>query len=389
MPLVRQAPLRFSVHVDAGYLYASLATLITGLSNRAAVIVDEPALIKGLISIARADTPETLLRVLWYDAGRDGLPDGRQRTIGMIDNVKLRMGRISISGEQKGVDLRLGLDLMSMDSTRAVDVAYVISGDDDLTEAVTDAQDLGLQIKVIAVPGADGSPQSVAANLRLAADSTLTIPLDLIRKTVTQVSRPATEQLAKTDGPPGASSWSRKVPGDSPGTGCADGDLQLLQYDGQRDGGCHHRPGPGNHQRRRPSHLSGLGANRHRSATKRPRTVQTLDTARRRPRPLRMVSDRLPQGDNDHGIGDSQRDRAVGDHDHHGRCLSGSRPRLLARLTFSMKAVPILGPAEVSRIEVSKHRRFPRPRGAVSMRGPPTNRRKSAISDSRSLNSAS
>lgn len=57
MPLVRQFPLRFSVHVDAGYLYASLATLITGSSNRAAVIVDEPALIKGLISIARADTP--------------------------------------------------------------------------------------------------------------------------------------------------------------------------------------------------------------------------------------------------------------------------------------------------------------------------------------------
>lgn len=348
----------------------------------------------------------------------------------MIDNVKLRMGRISISGEQKGVDLRLGLDLMSMGSTRAVEVAYVISGDDDLTEAVTDAQDLGQQIKVIAVPGADGSPQSVAANLRLAADSTLTIPLDSIRKTVTQVSRPATEQLAKTDGtpvlPPGPEKFRVIPPAPAAPTviyssstttdsGTEDvtialdpgiiSDVAQATYrvwvqtatDPQRKDLHQSRPSiPPDVDRVLLKDLADRTGLWDIPTWARYQLRQALGSGRLArgrpsiaPRPLRMVSDRLPQGDSDHGIGDSQRDRAVGDHDHHGRCLAGSRRRLLARFTFSMKAAPILGPADVSRIEVSKHRRFPRPRGAVSMRGLPTNRRKSAISDSRSLNSAS
>ncbi len=97
---------RFSIHVDAGYLYGALATRETGSSNRDAITVDEAVLIRDLVQAAD-DSGATLLRVLWYDAGRNGL------------------------------------DLRSMSITRAVEVAYVISGDDDLTEAVTDAQDQG------------------------------------------------------------------------------------------------------------------------------------------------------------------------------------------------------------------------------------------------------
>jgi uncharacterized LabA/DUF88 family protein len=133
---------RFSIHVDAGYLYGALATRETGSSNRDAITVDEAVLIRDLVQAAD-DSGATLLRVLWYDAGRNGLPDGDQRRIEMLPGVKLRMGRINPIGEQKGVDLRLGLELMSMSITRAAGVAYVISGDDDLTEAVTDAQDQG------------------------------------------------------------------------------------------------------------------------------------------------------------------------------------------------------------------------------------------------------
>lgn len=183
--------MRCSIHIDAGYLYSALATRETGSANRAAIDVDEASLVKALVDIATADSGLRLLRVLWYDAARDGVPDPHQRRIGLINSVKLRIGRINPYGEQKGVDLRLGLDLVSLGVNRAVEVAYLISGDDDITEAVVDAQDLGLQVKLIVVAGAgDGKPIAVAANLSLEVDGVMSIPDTIIAQTVTRVVRP-------------------------------------------------------------------------------------------------------------------------------------------------------------------------------------------------------
>ena len=185
--------MRCSIHIDAGYLYSALATRETGSANRAAIDVDEASLVKALVDIATADSGLRLLRVLWYDAAKDGVPDSHQRRIGLINSVKLRMGRINPYGEQKGVDLRLGLDLVSLGVNRAVEVAYLISGDDDITEAVVDAQDLGLQVKLITVPGnGDGRPIAVAANLSLAVDGVIAIPDAIIAQTVTRVVRHVT-----------------------------------------------------------------------------------------------------------------------------------------------------------------------------------------------------
>lgn len=191
--------MRYSIHIDAGYLWGALATRETGSSNRAAIAIDESALIKALIKLTGEDSGLRLLRVHWYDAARDGIPDANQRRVGLIDSVKLRMGRISPAGDQKGVDLRLGLDLVSLGVNRAVETAYLISGDDDLTEAVADAQELGVQIKLIAVPTADGRPMAVAGNLSLAVDTLTTIPDSIIEQTVHRVVRPAPAPLG---GPP-------------------------------------------------------------------------------------------------------------------------------------------------------------------------------------------
>lgn len=192
--------MRCTVHVDAGYLYAALATRLTGSANRAAITVDEQALVKQLIDLATGDSGMRILRVLWYDAAKNGIPDPHQRQIGLIDSVKLRMGRINTFGEQKGVDLRLGLDLVSLGHNRAAEVAYLISGDDDLTEAVTDAQDLGLQVKLLTIPAGDGRPHAVAANLSLAVDGMVPIPTDTLDELVTRAARPAPVSVQ----PPGA-----------------------------------------------------------------------------------------------------------------------------------------------------------------------------------------
>lgn len=60
--------MRFSIHIDAGYLYAALATRETGSSNRAAIRVDEAKLIHALVELAAQDSGMRPLRVLWYDA---------------------------------------------------------------------------------------------------------------------------------------------------------------------------------------------------------------------------------------------------------------------------------------------------------------------------------
>ena len=201
--------MRCTVHVDAGYLYAALATRVTGSANRAAITVDEQALVQQLIELVTSDSGMRILRVLWYDAAKNGVPDPYQRQIGLIDSVKLRMGRINTFGEQKGVDLRLGLDLVSLGHNRAAEVAYLISGDDDLTEAVTDAQDLGLQVKLLTIPAGDGRPHAVAANLSLAVDGMVPIPTDTLDQLVTRAGRPTASSrvdVAIVEQPPARSS---------------------------------------------------------------------------------------------------------------------------------------------------------------------------------------
>jgi hypothetical protein len=53
-----------------------------------------------------------VLRVHWYDSARHGVPDTQQERIGELAKVKPRLGRFGVDGQQKGVDLRIGLDAM-------------------------------------------------------------------------------------------------------------------------------------------------------------------------------------------------------------------------------------------------------------------------------------
>ncbi|MBW3086952.1 hypothetical protein KEM60_03181 [Austwickia sp. TVS 96-490-7B] len=180
-----------AVYVDAGYLYAATATRVTGTSLRTGVTIDHQGLIEGLINQAQTHSGLPLLRVNWYDCVSD--PDGRldatQRAIGQLPHVKLRLGRLSPSGEQKGVDLRLGLDLVSHARNRIVDTIYLICGDDDLTEAVEEAQSDGVQVVLLAVPNPDHTPHGVAANMVREADGMILIDADTIDQNVRQVTR--------------------------------------------------------------------------------------------------------------------------------------------------------------------------------------------------------
>lgn len=194
-----------SLYIDTGYLLASAATRVTGTSLRGGINVDYPRLISSLIETAEKLSDLPILRVHWYDSARDGVPDAPQARIGELAKVKLRLGRFGYDGEQKGVDLRIGLDLVTHARNNTSDVFFLVSGDDDLTEAVEEAQVHGVQVIVLAVPTAVGKSHGVSRHLVRAADDLHTIDGAAIDQAVLKVERQAapepTEPVTAKPGP--------------------------------------------------------------------------------------------------------------------------------------------------------------------------------------------
>src|SRR6476620_5022309 len=175
-----------ALYVDVGYLLAAAATRVTGTSLRNGVVVSYPDLVARLIADAEQASSLPLLRLHWYDSGNraGGTPDSTQEAIGMLPRVKLRLGRTSPQGEQKGVDLRIGLDLAAHGRNRSVDVIYLLSGDDDLSEAVEEAQSHGMQVVLMAVPDRSGKPHAVSRHLIREADDLIVLDGAVVDDTV-------------------------------------------------------------------------------------------------------------------------------------------------------------------------------------------------------------
>lgn len=180
--------------MDVGYLLSATAVRVTGTSLRNGIQVDYEPLIDALVQQAEALSELPVLRVHWYDSARDGVPDARQQFIGELPNVKLRLGRFGVDGQQKGVDLRIGLDLVTHARNGAAEVFILVSGDDDLTEAVEEAQVHGVQVILLAVPNAEDRPHGISRHLIRAADGLKILFPDTIDQTVTKVEMVAAPQ---------------------------------------------------------------------------------------------------------------------------------------------------------------------------------------------------
>lgn len=165
-----------SLYVDAGYLMSAASTRVTGTSLRSATEMDVPALLAALTDQVEKLCGLPLLRIHWYDAGtRQGAPSGNQKDIATIPRVKVRLGRVGYNGEQKGVDLKLALDLITQSRNRVAEVVYLVSGDDDLSEAVEEAQHHGVQVMALGVPDADGNAINVSRHLAMTVDQLLVV----------------------------------------------------------------------------------------------------------------------------------------------------------------------------------------------------------------------
>lgn len=147
---------------------------------------------------------ETLLRILYYDCapfnGEGLLPvsgekkvfDGSDqwlRRLAQKDLFAVRRGVLKFRGfkpkkipiqpkeltdadfapdfEQKGVDMRIGLDIATFSTSRAVDRIILVTNDTDCTPAMKHGRKAGLQVALVKLPN-----QTVPAELAYHADFT-------------------------------------------------------------------------------------------------------------------------------------------------------------------------------------------------------------------------
>jgi uncharacterized LabA/DUF88 family protein len=148
------------------------------------------------VALESVESDETLLRVLYYDCapyrGEVALPvsgnkqefqgsDRWLRELAAKDLFAVRRGVLKFRGfkprkipiasntlsdtdfkpdfEQKGVDMRIGLDLATFSQTQSVERIVLITNDTDCTAAMKHARKAGLQIVMVTFPKETSAPE--------------------------------------------------------------------------------------------------------------------------------------------------------------------------------------------------------------------------------------
>lgn len=148
---------RVAVFVDAGYVFAQGAVLLTGHKRpRGSITLDHEACIQRLATFATGLTGVPLLRVYWYDGTSTG-PTAQHLTLAHLHDVKVRLGFVNSVGEQKGVDSLIVTDMITLARNGAVCDAVLVSGDEDLRVGVQQAQEWGVRVHLLGIKPSRGS----------------------------------------------------------------------------------------------------------------------------------------------------------------------------------------------------------------------------------------
>lgn len=103
-----------------------------------------------------------------------------------IDRFELRLGHLAYRGvddqgqrllEQKGVDVQMAVDILSMCYGRLLDQVVLVTGDADLVPVVQKAKDLGVVVRLV---HGDGPNSRVAERLWHACDERLLIDREML-----------------------------------------------------------------------------------------------------------------------------------------------------------------------------------------------------------------
>ena len=154
---------RIAVFVDAGYFYASASELLFGAPlRRGEMRLANAEFVQYLGQYAERIGGCPLLRIYWYDGTNSG-PTAAHLAMAYLDNVKLRLGFVNQSGEQKGVDGLIFSDLTNLARNRAISDALLLAGDEDLRVGVSQAQEHGIRVHLLGVEPRDPSGNQSAA----------------------------------------------------------------------------------------------------------------------------------------------------------------------------------------------------------------------------------
>lgn len=142
---------RIAAFVDAGYLFATGAQLISGRTRpRGELHLEADALLEEIERLARATSGLPLLRIYWYDGTATG-PTPQQLRLAFIPRVKLRLGFVNTLGEQKGVTALFISDLITLARNRAIADALLLTGNEDIRVAVLQAQEFGVRVHLLGI----------------------------------------------------------------------------------------------------------------------------------------------------------------------------------------------------------------------------------------------
>lgn len=80
-----------------------------------------------------------------------------QASLADLDDVKLRLGFVNSSGQQKGVDSLIVTDLIELARLKSISDAVLLSGDEDVRIGVQIAQNYGVRIHLLGIVPSRGS----------------------------------------------------------------------------------------------------------------------------------------------------------------------------------------------------------------------------------------
>ena len=181
-----------AVFVDAGYMYRMGADLAFAgeVVPRSETSLDVGYFTHELMALIDTTYPaDDHLRTYWYDGA---LPftawSEEHNKVAFQPSVKLRLGTINDAGLQKGVDTLIIRDLMTLSQERSIQRAIVISGDEDLREAIEYAQDRGVRVTLLVFPNHSGQMREVSQRLRATCDEVLQMAPQIFQSTMSRRS---------------------------------------------------------------------------------------------------------------------------------------------------------------------------------------------------------
>jgi uncharacterized LabA/DUF88 family protein len=86
----------------------------------------------------------------------------RQSKIPFVPGAPLTDADFEAKFEQKGVDMRIGLDMATLSANRSIDLIALVTNDTDCIPAMKHARRAGLQVALVVVPGYSPAPELLA-----------------------------------------------------------------------------------------------------------------------------------------------------------------------------------------------------------------------------------